>query len=197
MGYGALAPLLRADRKTPGLQRGFIEGGTSWDRQGPSWPRSCAATSCCAPSCSSLGAIPSMPAEVVQAAVHSSSMEDEARDILRSSLNQEPQEPKDTLARRSAPCSSPSVVSTYLSCPVSRCGSYRPSTNDPSAPTPSMKARAAMRVDHHRAHVGRLLCCPKAPELLPDQRTQAGRFSLRRMVNRNRMISIPLEGMPA
>ena len=31
----------------------------------------------------------------VQAAVHGRSMEDEARDILRSSLNQEPPEPKD------------------------------------------------------------------------------------------------------
>ena len=30
----------------------------------------------------------------IQAAVHGRSMEDEARDILRSSLNQEPQEPK-------------------------------------------------------------------------------------------------------
>jgi antitoxin FitA len=36
-----------------------------------------------------------MPAEVVQAAVHGSSMEDEARDTLRSSLNQEPRGPKD------------------------------------------------------------------------------------------------------
>ena len=31
----------------------------------------------------------------IQAAVHGRSMEDEARDILRSSLNQEPREPKD------------------------------------------------------------------------------------------------------
>ena len=31
----------------------------------------------------------------VQAAVHGRSMEDEARDILRSALNQEPQGPKD------------------------------------------------------------------------------------------------------
>jgi hypothetical protein len=55
-----------------------------------------------------------------------------------------------------------------------------------------------MRVDHHCAHVeAASFCCPKPPELLPDQRTQVGRFSLRRMVNRNRMISIPLEGMPA
>ncbi len=30
----------------------------------------------------------------IQAAMHGRSMEDEARDILRSSLNQEPQEPK-------------------------------------------------------------------------------------------------------
>jgi plasmid stability protein len=30
----------------------------------------------------------------IQAAIHGRSMEDEARDILRSSLNQEPQEPK-------------------------------------------------------------------------------------------------------
>jgi plasmid stability protein len=37
-----------------------------------------------------------MPAEVVQAAVHGSSMEDEARDTLRSSLNQEPRGPKPT-----------------------------------------------------------------------------------------------------
>ena len=36
-----------------------------------------------------------MPAEVVQAAVHGSSMEDEARDTVRSSLNQEPRRPKD------------------------------------------------------------------------------------------------------
>ena len=35
-----------------------------------------------------------MPAEV-QAAVHGSSMEDEARDTVRSSLNQEPRRPKD------------------------------------------------------------------------------------------------------
>jgi plasmid stability protein len=36
-----------------------------------------------------------MPAEVVQAAVHGSSMEDEARVTVRSSLNQEPRRPKD------------------------------------------------------------------------------------------------------
>ena len=66
------------------------------------------------------------------------------------------------------------------------------------APAPPMKARAAMRVDQRRAHVeAASFCCPKPPELLPDQRTQAERFSLRRMVNRNRMTWIPLEGMPA
>jgi hypothetical protein len=60
-----------------------------------------------------------------------------------------------------------------------------------------MKARAAMRIDHHRAHVEAAPFAAPSRELLTDQRTKAGRFSLRTMVIENRMTLIPLKGMPA